>query len=507
MGFDTLERAAGLYFRRPDTASPPRAPAGRFKPFAATRPATSLDRPRTQARPSLRELTERALLQQIVAAGVLVDGAGDILYLHGRTGMFLEPAPGDAGNNILRMAREGLHLSLSGALRKAATGAAASVTGLRVKTNGHFTHVDLTVAALPIEAGAPPGDAPLYLVTLREAPAAVATVAEAMPAEDAHVAALQHELRLRDEQLQTAQNELVSSTEEMRSSNAELQSLNEELQSTNEELETSSEELQSVNEELATVNAELQTKVADLARANDDMNNLLAGTGIGTLFVDHELRILRFTPAASGIMNLIHSDVGRPLAHIAPNLASANALVADVRSVLDTLVPKEQDVQTTDGKWYLMRIQPYRTLENVIEGVVVSFIEITETVRTREALRTANAHLRLAVVVRDAHDAITVQDLTGRTTAWNPGAVRMYGWSEAEALAMNVRARIPLGRAAAQELQVVRQLATAHEVLEPFRTQRLSKDGTVVEIWLTATALMNEHQELFAIATTERLSG
>jgi len=281
-----------------------------------------------------------------------------------------------------------------------------------------------------------------------------------------------------------------------------MQSVNEELQSTNEELETSKEELQSVNEELATVNAELQTKVVDLSRANNDMNNLLAGTGIGTVFVNHQLCILRFTPAASTIINLILSDVGRPVAHIVSNLVGYDRLVEDTQAVLNTLIHKEIDVQTTDGKWYTMRIQPYRTLDNVIEGAVISFVNITETVQARDDLQKANELLRLAVVVRDAHDAIAVQDLDGRILAWNPGAVRMYGWSEAEALLMNVRDRIPKGRQE-EALVKVRQLNEA-EILEPYRTQRIVKDGTVVDVWMTATALLNESGQMYAIATTER---
>jgi two-component system CheB/CheR fusion protein len=156
-----------------------------------------------------------------------------------------------------------------------------------------------------------------------------------------------------------------------------MQSVNEELQSTNEELETSREELQSVNEELATVNAELRQKVVDLSRANNDMNNLLAGTGVGTLFVDHQLRISRFTPSVTQVINLIDSDVGRPLAHIVSNLVDYNHLIAEVQAVLDTLVPLEAEVQTKAGKWYILSIRPYRTLENVIEGAVLSFVDVT----------------------------------------------------------------------------------------------------------------------------------
>jgi two-component system CheB/CheR fusion protein len=165
-----------------------------------------------------------------------------------------------------------------------------------------------------------------------------------------------------------------------------MQSVNEELQSTNEELETSKEELQSMNEELSTVNAELQAKVTDLSRVNNDMNNLLAGSNIGTVFVDHQLRILRFTPASTRIINLIQGDTGRPVGHLASNLVGYDQLVADVQGVLDTLVPKEVEVQAKAGPWYAMRIQPYRTLENVIEGAVITFVEITKLKQTRDAM-------------------------------------------------------------------------------------------------------------------------
>jgi two-component system CheB/CheR fusion protein len=239
------------------------------------------------------------------------------------------------------------------------------------------------------------------------------------------------------------------------------------MQSTNEELETSKEELQSLNEELSTVNAELQIKMLDLTRANNDMNNLLSGTGIATVFLDHQLRILRFTPTASEIINLIPIDAGRPVAHIVSNLVGYDRLVADAQSVLDTLIPKEVEVQ-----------------------------------KTREALKKANDLLRLAVILRDAHDAITVQDLEGRTIAWNPGAVRLYGWSEAEALAMNVRDRIPK-KLREGALTTLIQLSRA-EVLAPYRTQRMTKGGAVVEVSITSTALVNEIGTMYAIATTER---
>jgi two-component system CheB/CheR fusion protein len=233
-------------------------------------------------------------------------------------------------------------------------------------------------------------ESPLYLVTLEESPV-LDPAAAALPAAgaadtevkdaDARIAALTEELRAKDEYLQSTREELETANEELKSSNEEMQSVNEELQSTNEELETSKEELQSVNEELATVNAELHTKVLDLSRANNDMNNLLAGTGIGTVFVDHCLRILRFTPSAPADHQPDPGDVGRAVGHIVSNLVGYDRLVADVQGVLEYPDPQGGGRPQTAGKWYTMRIQPYRTLDNVIEGAVISFVDITETVR------------------------------------------------------------------------------------------------------------------------------
>jgi len=202
------------------------------------------------------------------------------------------------------------------------------------------------------------------------------------------------------------------------------------------------------------------------------------------------------------VINLILTDVGRPVGHIVSNLAGYDRLVEDVKAVLDTLVPKEIEVQTKTGAWYLLRIRPYRTLENVIEGAVITFTEITEMRDAQAAIRESEALRRLAVVVRDAHDAVLMQDFEGRILAWNPAAEKMYGWSEAEALTMNIRNLIPEDQQE-KSLAIVKQLARA-EVLEPYRMQRTAKGGRTVEVWLTATALMNETGEAYAIATTER---
>jgi two-component system CheB/CheR fusion protein len=513
--FAVLDRKAKLYRRKEDLLGAQRSALSRFvAPVLATEASLPSRGANKDAFPAtklpLRELMEQALLRYVAPASALVHAGGDMVYLHGRTGMYLEPVAGEAGvQNILKMARDGLRPGLSTALHQAAATNQPSVApNLRVKTNGHYTRVNVSVHPV---ASAGPGapDATLYLVMLEDAPELAAALeaadgasAAATPEAQARIDALTLELRAKDEYLQSTHEALESSNEELKSSNEEMQSVNEELQSTNEELETSKEELQSVNEELATVNTELQTKVIDLSRANSDMNNLLAGTGIATVFVDLQLRILRFTPTATSIINLIASDVGRPVAHIVSNLMGYTNLVADARAVLATLIPKEAEVQTLDGQWYTLRILPYRTLDNVIEGAVVTFVNITDAVKTREALYQAKEMARLAVVVRDAHDAITVQDLSGRTIAWNPGAVRLYGWSEAQALAMNVRERIPEGQREGA-LDKLTRLSRA-EVLEPYRTQRLTSAGAVLDVSIISTALLDETGTLYAIATTER---
>jgi two-component system CheB/CheR fusion protein len=400
--FDVVDRKAKLFRRKADLVGKQRNMLSRYfaPPSLGARLPSELN-PRKAAlatKQPLRELMEQTLLRYVAPASALVNAAGDIAYLHGRTGMYLEPSAGESGTqNILKMARDGLRPALGLALRQAASQqSSAFAARINVKTNGHYTRVNLEVH--PASMGTPSNDyMPLYLVVLEEAPAGedLAQGGDAPPADaaesphasaQARIQALTLELRAKDEFLQSTNEELETSNEELKSSNEEMQSVNEELQSTNEELETSKEELQSVNEELATVNTELQIKVADLSHANNDMNNLLAGTGVGTVFVDFQLRILRFTPAASGIINLIAADVGRPVSHIVSNLVGYTSLVSDLQQVLNTLVAREVEVQTHTGQWYALRIQPYRTLDNVIEGAVISFLDISEMVRVREAL-------------------------------------------------------------------------------------------------------------------------
>ena len=516
--FATLDRKSKLYQRKRDAQSGPSRGLLSFLPLmTATEPALSRSANKTAfpVKPPLRTLTEKALLAEIAPAAALVNGQGDILYLHGRTGMYLELTEGEAGtNNILKMAREGLQFALITALHDAGrTRETQHARNLRIRTNGDFSTVDLTVFKVTT-APAIPVEAPLYLILFQETlpcehqQAALGRQSASRGPDgpdldtEAQLTALRKELQAKEDYLRTANETLETTNQELTSLNEEMQSVNEELQSTNEEFETSKEEMQSLNEELATVNVELQTKLTELAHANADLSNLLAGTNIGTIFVDRHLRILRHSSTASAIINLLPSDQGRPLSHFAPKLVGYDLLVKDVQAVLDTLIPKEVEVKNAAGEWFSLRIHPYRTLHNVIEGAVLTFAEITSTVKAREALQKANDLSRLAVVVRDSCDAITVQDLSGRTIAWNAGAEKLYGWSEAEALQMNVRDRIP-ERLRGEAMATLIQLSHA-EILKSYCTQRLNKQKEEMKVTIISTALLDRVGQVYAIATTER---
>lgn len=469
----------------------------------------------TKSSLSLRELTEQTLLQELIPSAALVNAHGDILYLHGKTGRYLEMPAGEAGvSNILVMAREGLQHDMSIALQKAIfKNEVVSKTEILMKTNDHFSMVNLQIHPVHPEAELYSHES-LYLVILEEVSAIEReqlqkeSVVENTPIEaeevkdSSSIKKLQQELHLKEKFLQTANDKVRTYNEELKSFNEEIQSMNEELQSTNEELETSKEELQSVNEELSTVNAELQEKVTDLSRSNNDMNNLLAGTGIGTVFVDHNLSLLRFTPVVTSIINLISVDLGRFIGHIVSNIVNYNNLVEDIKSVLDTLIPKEIEVQTIKGKSYLMRIQPYRTLENVIEGAVISFIDISEIVKMRQELHDANTLSRLAIIVRDSYDPITVHDIDGKIIAWNPAAVKTYGWSEEEALGMHISKRIPQ-ELLEKNLDMLEKLKKT-AIIEPYITKRLTKDARSIDVSITCSALLNKEGKVYAVTSIER---
>jgi len=361
------------------------------------------------------ELAQKTLLTHLTPPSVLVNDKGDILYIHGCTGTYLEPSPGPGPMNILDMAREGCAFELRAALHQAVTQHQdIQRRDLKVKANGGFVDVHLTVKYL----SEPEGLEGLLLVVFEEVtprPPAASKPPDA-PGAGQDVAALEQELTLVKENLQAAIEELQAANEDLKSANEELQSTNEELQSTNEELETSKEEIQSVNEELMTVNMELQSKIDQLFQAEGDMKNLLDGTTIATIFLDRRLCLTRFTPAATKVINLIATDLGRPISDLASNLAYEH-LVADAQAVLDTLAPKELEVPTKDGNWLQVRIIPYRTVADTIDGVVITASDIT---RLKEAEDKARAAQRYAEnIVDTVREPLLVLDADLRVVSAN----------------------------------------------------------------------------------------
>jgi len=451
----------------------------------------------------IQNMAERIILDQYSPPGVLVNESYEIVHFMGKTDKFLETPVGKASFNVLKMAREGLRFKLGTALHNAMRQKLGTTyEAIRIKYNGNFRIVDLTVRPLT-EAKATGG---FFLILFEERIRAEKSTAKKGAKEvvrddsDPVVDSLERELESTKEHFQTTIEEMETSNEELKSTNEELQSVNEELQSTNEELETSKEELQSTNEELVTVNTELQNKVDELSQANNDINNLLASTDIGTIFLDPSLSIKRFTPAMTKIFNLIKTDIDRPISHITSRINYLH-IKKDAERVLNTLIHKEVEVQSDMGEWYSMRISPYRTIENVIDGVVITFVDITSLKDMEKYKQETEAEHRLASIIKDSNDAITVQDFEGNVLAWNKGAVGMYGYSEAAALKMNIRDLVPEDKKT-EALDFVKKLQ--EEEVTSFETQRKTKDGKILDIWLTVTLLVDDKGEPMAVASTER---
>lgn len=335
------------------------------------------------------DLTRRMLLQDYVPVSVATDRSGNIVYVHGDTSDFLRPAPGQASLNVVDMAREGLSLELRSALHRIAQGETPPLQGTaNVLINSNVKSVGFSIHSL----SGTELEEPLLLICFSAVAPDETGVKKNRNKNDVSVAekssTLERELNYARANYQSAIEALQDANEEYKSTNEELQSTNEELQSSNEELETSREELQSINEELTTVNTELQSKIEQLGDMQNDMKNLLDNINVGTLFLDTNLTIRRFTRDATKVYRLISGDVGRPLADIMSNIED-NDLLAHARQVLDTLIPYEVELKTSSDSWFLVRIQPYRSLDNVIDGVVLTFHDINKVVGMDKAAKTA----------------------------------------------------------------------------------------------------------------------
>jgi two-component system CheB/CheR fusion protein len=427
--FVPVDRRARI-FRRLDTGTrlPPEFP------ISAATGLTPSDPPPVHPRRSDVGLERRAqrVAERYAPAYVITDEQFQILHFSGRTGRYIEPTAGAASLDLMNLVHRDLRLELRSALSRALdTNEVSRVEQVQMGVNSHRLLVDISVEPLRESAGGP-----RYLVVIFKdgplRPADKADPNESILVRSEHVERLETELRATRDRLQATIEELESTNEELKSSNEEYQSLNEELQSANEELETSREELQSVNEELTTVNGELAHRVQELTRATSDLKNFLESTQIATVFLDNDLRVMNFTPAITQVLHLVETDVGRPIAHIKPRIP-IEELYDDIRKVLRTLASQERELTAPDsGTRYIVRILPYRSIDNFIAGVVITFIDVTAVAQAEERQRLLLAELQhrvrntLSVVRsiarRSAESATSIEDyahrLDGRLNAF-----------------------------------------------------------------------------------------
>ncbi|HEY9064835.1 MAG TPA: PAS domain S-box protein, partial [Burkholderiaceae bacterium] len=417
------------------------------------------------------------LLEHLAPPSLLVDTEHDIVHLSPSAGRFLQYGGGEPSRNLVRAIHPGLRIELRAALYQATQAEGPiEVPPVPVDLNGSPMSVAMTVTPL---ADIAPG---LSLVTLRAAvtPGELVRGGEAGDAQVEPVPLAHHldrELERLKAHLRDTVEQYEASTEELKASNEELQAMNEELRSATEELETSREELQSINEELTTVNHELKNKVDELGHSNSDMQNLMDATAIATVFLDREMRITRYTPSAVALFNLIPTDVGRPLTDLTSQLDYPD-LGDDAQRVLDRLVPVEREVSEGDGSWYLVRALPYRTLDDRIAGVVLTFVDITERKRGQEALR--HSEERFSAIVNQAAVGVVQVSLDGRITFGNQYQQELLGYSDGELVETQLLDIVhPADRPATERL-----LERLMQQNESFQTENrwVRKDGSV--IWL-----------------------
>jgi two-component system, chemotaxis family, CheB/CheR fusion protein len=384
--FTPLDKKHRIFQRRDQITSPLQFPL--FAPMGRL-PGGTADAPyegKTSA-PNLRRTVESRVLERFAPPHVVINREGDILHYSPRTGKYLEPAAGLPNRQLIAMARSGLRLDLRSAIREAAeTRRLVSRQNLTVEVDDRIQLVDLAIE--PLGEG---DHDPLYLVLFTDVGVPFVPSEGQMRSNtgDKTVEKIEQELRDTRERLQATIEEYETAVEELKSSNEELQSMNEELQSTNEELETSKEELQSVNEEMQTVNSELGAKVEEADRAHNDLRNVFDSTQIATVFLDRSFVIRSFTPAVTGIFSLISADRGRPLTDIASQLSDGIDLRRDIQTVIETDRPVERNVQRADGSaHYLMRIVPYHGYNNIVDGALITFVDVTRMVEAETHQRT-----------------------------------------------------------------------------------------------------------------------
>ncbi|WP_227247218.1 CheR family methyltransferase [Paraburkholderia caribensis] len=394
----------------------------------STRPVVATVQPPGRRRFSFGDLHQR-LVEQYAPPSVLVNRDSEIVHLSDRAGRFLQYAGGEPSHNIVAVVRPDLRLELRTAIYQALnTNRSVEARRVRIERDGRAYFVNMT--ARPVHD--PEANADFVLVLFDEVEDSMggSETSAADAQKDPIISQLERELQRTKEQLQSTIEQSETSTEELKASNEELQAINEELRSATEELETSKEELQSINEELTTVNAELKSKVEETGKINDDLRNLIAANDIGTIFVDRNICIKRYTPRATDVFSIIASDIGRSLLDITHRL-EYDKLADDAAEAFESLRLIERELKSNDGRWYLARFVPYRTTEDRIDGAVLSFIDITGRRLAEERLREGERHMRIVAEGTKDYAIITFDD-EGLVTTWNAGAERIFGYTAAE---------------------------------------------------------------------------
>jgi two-component system, chemotaxis family, CheB/CheR fusion protein len=377
-------------------------------------------------------LADQLILQQFSPSGVLVNNDGDILYISGRTGKYLEPASGKANMNIFSMLREGLRHDFYLAFRKVIESKKdVTLHKLKVGTNGSTQTLDISIQYID-KPGSLRGT---YMIIFTDVPDAAESISakktRSKKVDNSLLTELEKKIHYLQEEMHTSQEEMQTSQEELKSTNEEWQSANEELQSANEELTSSKEEMQSLNEELQTVNAELLAKIEDFVRVDNDMKNLLNSTDIATLFLDKELNIRRYTNQATKIFKLIKTDIGRPFTDQVTDIMYPE-MAADAREVLRTLVFIEKQIPGKDGKWYSIRLMPYRTFDDRIDGLVITFIDITDLKQMEQKYKEAvEMH---DFLVNNSKGVFLKLSAECQVVEFNPGAEKFFGVKRENAL-------------------------------------------------------------------------
>lgn len=377
----------------------------------------------------------RRALESIAPPSILVDRGHRVVHLSDNAGRYMQPSGGPLSGDAVDLVRPELRFELRAALHRAfEQGRETLSMPIRVRFNGAARRMHLLVRPAVADGNAADPQNALVLFMEGEAVEANAAGLGQQQAPDASVGRLTEELELTRARLRTMREESEAANEELRAANEELQSINEEYRSTSEELETSKEELQSINEELQTVNSELKIKLEVVSRAHSDLQNLMAATEVGTLFLDPSLRIKRFTEHVTSLFSLTPADEGRPITDFAHQL-EYDDLVDDARAVLADLAPIRREIHSATGAWYDIRLRPYRTVDDKIDGVVITFMDVSERRGIEERLRERERLLaQLKRLVDFSRDAIFFWDPDAGITEWNRGSEELYGYTPAEAL-------------------------------------------------------------------------